>query len=295
MIKKINELLTVLWLNNLQEFFNMVWLETWAKYSFIELNENTCIYTKDWKTVEVENKRIIENIIVAVQIQKKFLWESKKWVVTDVLTNIEYIDWKIKWKSYKSWKTIEIKNPVSVKASDLWFIPRQDPVKLIKDIHESLKFDDEDVIKTISTELALLEKKVVSITFEWDYIVIKTPPITINCVWYNAAPNERIEAWNYILRINLFAPEFNSEVINCILQDAWRDYREHHHHPHHWGWKSLCLSEFWTITWNVWKNKNLTVIYDVMYEWLSTCNTEHWLYDRFAFYNDIQECLQKTQ
>lgn len=176
----------------------------------------------------------------------------------------------------------------------MWFIKRKDPSKIIKKIHESLTCDDDDIIKTISEELSVLEKKVVSITFEWDFIIIKTPPITINCVWSKANPNEKIEAWNYLLRINLFAREFNVGVVNCILEDAWRSYLENNHHPHHWWWHTLCLDEFSSITGKIWKNKNLTIIYDVMYEWLSTCNTEHWMYDRVAFYNDIQECLPKT-
>ena len=278
----------------MQEYFDIVWKEVWAKYVFIELNENNCVYTKDWKTVERENAWIIDNMIITIQLNKSILWESEDWVVKDVLSNIEYNEWKLLWKSYNTWKEVEIINPQSVQASDLWFIKRKDPVKLIKKIHDSLDFDDEDVIKTISEELSLLEKRVVSITFEWDYIIIKTPPITIHCVWSKANPNEKIEAWNYILRINLFASQFNVDVINCILQDAWRDFHDHHHHPHHWWWNTLCLSEFERITGKIRKNKNLTIIYDVMYEWLSTCNTEHWMYDRFAFYNDIQECLPKT-
>lgn len=278
----------------MQEYFDIVWKEVWAKYVFIELNENNCVYTKDWRTVERENAWIIDNMIITIQLNKSILWESEDWVVKDVLSNIEYNEWKLLWKSYNTWKEVEIINPQSVQASDLWFIKRKDPIKLIKKIHDSLDFDDEDVIKTISEELSLLEKRVVSITFEWDYIVIKTPPITIHCVWSKANPNEKIEAWNYILRINLFASQFNVDVINCILQDAWRDFHDHHHHPHHWWWNTLCLSEFERITGKIRKNKNLTIIYDVMYEWLSTCNTEHWMYDRFAFYNDIQECLPKT-
>ena len=278
----------------MQEYFDIVWKEVWAKYVFIELNENNCVYTKDWKTVERENAWIIDNMIITIQLNKSILWESEDWVVKDVLSNIEYNEWKLLWKSYNTWKEVEIINPQSVQASDLWFIKRKDPVKLIKKIHDSLDFDDEDVIKTISEELSLLEKRVVSITFEWDYIIIKTPPITIHCVWSKANPNEKIEAWNYILRINLFASQFNIDVINCILQDAWRDFHDHNHHPHHWWWNTLCLSEFERITGKIRKNKNLTIIYDVMYEWLSTCNTEHWMYDRFAFYNDIQECLPKT-
>lgn len=287
MIKKINDLLAVLWLS-MQEYLDFVWQQVWAKYVFIELNEKTCIYTKDWVSNERDNKSIVENILLAIQLKKTVIWEGEDWVVKDIAHTLLFEDGKLTWISFATGKKIEIKNPLAVTASDLKTLKKEDPTDMIKDIHESLKFDDDDILKTISTELSLVEKKVESINFDWDYILIKTPPITIKCIWSRARTNERIEAWNYILKINLFAQEFNATPVNCILADSWRYYSNHH--PHHQWWDRLCLKEFWTITWKVWKQKNLSVIYDVMYEWLCTCNTDSEAHSRVEFYNDLQKC-----